>query len=228
MEENITTASHATDESSAATSFPNHKEPTPLFGHRFGLIDGIVVTLCSACIIATQFVCIPWINWALVALCLVGLVSPHVIQKAKISRQFGLNTIYRKFMKMGLSPVFDGNEIVWEFHGKKNAIRIHNECQVQIYREYPAPMEVIGKFESAASATMNEVFSAKVGIHREAGTPENIFFSTELLCSSMKEFDRVFAASVGILDAAEERQRVNVQELVSAEKKETRRIGFRY
>jgi len=214
--------------SESASSKTETKEATPLFGHRFGIVDLAVLILGAGCIIANEFIGVRWLRWALVCVCILSLLSPAVIQKAKARSQFGLGSIYRLFKKMGLNPSIDGDEISWEFQGKRNAIRIHNGCQVQIFREYPAPLDVIGKFESAASTTMDEVFSAKVGVHRHGGNPEVIFFSTELLCSSMKEFGKVLTASVGILDAAEERQRMNIQELIASEGKQLPKIGFRY
>lgn len=46
-------------------------------------------------------------------------------------------------------------------------LRLNNGCQLEVSREYPLEPELGHEFECAAVATMNEVFSAKVGVHYE-------------------------------------------------------------
>lgn len=204
---------------------PRKHEPRPLFGHSFGILDYVSFAVALGCTVANRFINRGWLTWALVGVCLAGLATPAIIQKIKMRNTFGLGSILRLFKKMGMNPVADGDEIRWSFQGKENVIRLVNGNQLQICREYPAQPEIISKFSCAATVTMNEIFSAKVGIRERKGL-ENIVFSTEMICSSMKEFTRILPESVCILDAAEDRQRENLKEILNSDKPVQRKIGF--
>lgn len=128
--------------------------------------------------------------------------------------------------KNGHKPVVDEETICWETDGKINSLRIACGCQLEIYREYPIPEEILGKFESAASRTMDEVFMAKIGVRRLPDGNGCIFFAAELFCSSVKELETILPASINILDTAETRQRENLNDIIAAETKPKRRIGF--
>jgi len=193
---------------------------------RYGKTDEIIIALCMAGIITSGILDIVWLRWVLIGFCLLTLPSPVILQKVKERRRLSIMSIYGYFKRMGLNPVMNGDEIRWESQGKMNTMRLANGCQLQVYREYPLQEEILGKFESAASVTMHEVFSAKVGVHRPDGEKGSIFFSTELFCTSIRELGMILPASVGILDTAEERQRLNLGEIISAESKPKRRIGF--
>lgn len=198
----------------------------PLFGHRFGIIDMAVIALCAVCLIGIILVGKAWAAWSLAAVCVMLMLSPEAIQRGRMNRRLTLSSIFIRFRECGLNPVISGDMITWEHDGKKNSVRLVNGCQLQVFREYPFLPEMDGKFESAASATMSEVFSAKIGVHKN-GADSSIYFSTEMLCSSMKDFDRILPATVQILDTAEERQRENLRELLNDDEKPARRIGFR-
>ena len=201
--------------------------PRPLFGHRFGAVDMAVIGLCAACLMGILLINETWLSWSLAGTCVALMFSPEFIQRRRRSRELTLKSIFLKFRKCGLHPVISGDMLTWEHDGKRNSVRLVNGCQLQVFREYPIEADMNGKFETAASATMSEVFSAKVGIHKNDGDGNCIFFSTEMLCSSMKDFDRILPATVQILDTAEDRQRVNLQEILAREKTPAKKIGFR-
>lgn len=195
-------------------------------GHTYGKLDMAIMAFCMAGIIATGVLELSWLRLVIAGICLCALPSPAVVQKIRERRRLSLKAIFEYFRKKGLNPVLNGDEIRWESQGKMNTMRLANGCQLQVYREYPLQEEILGKFESAASVTMDEVFSAKVGVRRPEGDKGSIFFSTELFCTSVKELGMILPASVSILDTAEERQRVNLGEILSADNKPKRKIGF--
>lgn len=199
--------------------------PRPLFGHKFGVIDYIAAALVLAGITANQFIPIGWVRWAVAGACLLCLAFPAIMQRVIIRNQFGLHSIFRLFKKKGLETSIDGDTITLVIGDKKNIIRLGHGNQLMIYREYPLQEEIAGKFASAAPITMSEIFSAKVGIRGDEDE-QNIFFSTEMLCSSLKEFSRILPETVNILDAAEDRQRENIREIANTEKSHARKIGF--
>lgn len=223
-------SSKARELSSPASEKDTTREPKksrPLFGHRFGIIDIAVAALCTGCMVAMNLVSRNWIAWCLASVCILALLTPEIIQRGRMARQLTIGSIFMKFRKCGLNPVISGDMITWERDGKKNSMRLVNGCQLQVFREYPLQPEMNSKFESAASATMGEVFSAKIGVRKSGdGSDSSIFFSTEMLCSSMKDFDRILPATVEILDTAEDRQRENLKVLLEDEDKPARRIGF--
>lgn len=202
----------------------------PLFGHRFGILDYAVTAVCIGCTAGIMLLGDQRIRWVLAALMVLMLFSPSVIQRIVLRHRFGLASIMRAFRKMGISPEIRGNELVWEANGAKNIVRLVKGCQLQICREYASEPELMPKFTTAASATMTQVFSAKVGAYAENEQTLNIYFATEMLCSSVKEFGKIYSASVGILDEAESRQKANLMRLMDEEKaveKKPRKIGFR-
>lgn len=225
MTENQTTIT--SQENSSAPQKPAPQAPRQ---DRIGSKSaGIAFTAAScACVIASQLTDNAWTGWTLAGTGIVLLAVPHIVDAVRRRRHFGLMSIYRSIRNMGLNPEIDGDEISWTADGKTNVIRLHNGCQLQVCREYPAPQDHSGKFEAAAGSTMSEVFSAKVGISHDEDD-NNVFFSTEMLCSSMKEFSRLLPASVAILDLAEDRQKENFLKLMNEEKTATprRRIGYR-
>ena len=202
------------------------KTSISLFGHKFGLVDIIVITIVLACSITNQVIDSRWLGWVLVTICAVCLSLPALIKEVQSRNKFGINEILSQLKKMGLPAVIDGEEIWWESSGKHNVLRLINGCQLQVCREYPTQPEILASFEAAASETMGEVFSAKIGVHKVGDGSGNIFFSTEHLCSSMKDFDKLLSASVSILDTAEERQGVNLSRIMTKNNPERRRIGF--
>lgn len=219
----------ATPEQSPAKAQPAEKRF--LFSHRFGLVDRIVLAICCACIICGLFIGVRWLKWVLSAVSMVCLFGPWIFQDIQTRRHFGLSSIYREVKKMGLNPEYGDKEVKWEYQGKMNIARLQNGCQLQIVREYPSQPGMREKFESAASTTMDEVFSAKVGVRQEEEGAENIFFSTEMFCTSSKEFSRLLPATVRILDTAEDRQGANLRDILKAEMdredvKPSKKIGF--
>ena len=202
------------------------KTSISLFGHKFGLVDLIVIAVVLACSITNQIIDNTWLGWGLVTVCAVCMSLPALIQKVQSRNKFGIYEILSQLKKMGLPAVIDGEEIRWESSGKHNVLRLINGCQLQVCREYPTQPEIVASFEAAASETMGEVFSAKIGIHKIGDGRGSIFFSTEHLCSSMKDFDKLLSASVSILDTAEERQGVNLNRIMTKNNPERRKIGF--
>lgn len=195
-------------------------------GHFYSKLDMAVMSFCMVGIITTGILEVSWLRWVIAIACILALPSPAIVQKVRERRRLSLRAIFDYFRKKGLNPVLNGDELRWESQGKMNIMRLANGCQLQVYREYPLQEEILGKFESAASVTMDEVFSAKVGVRRPEGDKGSIFFSTELFCTSVKELGLILPASVSILDTAEERQRVNLGEILSADSKPKRKIGF--
>ena len=203
-----------------------HEKNRPLFGHRFGILDYIVFAVVFAGIVANQLVPAGWVRWIIAGACMAALAVPAVVQKIKVRNQFSLMTIFRLFKKMGLNPSLEGDSIAWILGDKRNTIRIWNGNQMQVSREYPLKEDIAAPFTMAATETMNEIFSAKVGVRRN-DEDDNIFFATEMFCSSMKEFSRILPETVSILDAAEDRQRRNLHEVIEAEKQfRKKKIGF--
>lgn len=230
--------SHSSNKGLAIETFPAkipetaqpEKKPRNIPRHRFGSVDVACIVVCIGCLLTNEFTCISALHYTLIGVCVLSLFVPAAIQFIRGRNQFGINAIYNQFQRQGLNPMIKGNTIHWIFQGKMHFLRLNNGCQLQVFREYPLEPEIGLQFECAAVATMNEVFSAKVGVHHEDEKTGNIYFSTEMLCSSMKEFGRILPETVGILDAAEERQKENLRELLEEEKrvneKSRRKIGF--
>lgn len=216
-------ATNMSDQRSLNATVPQEK---PVSRHHYSKYELAVMALCIAGMVAEGVIDLVWLRWTVAGVCLIALPSPLVIQMVKDRRRLSLKSIFAYFRKHGITPVISGEEIRWESKGKMNVMRIANGCQLQVYREYPLQEEISGMFESAASITMEEVFSAKVGVRRPEGSSGSIFFATELFCSSVKELGMILPASVDILDIAEERQRANLGEILSAENKPKKKIGF--
>lgn len=197
-------------------------------GHTYGMVDIAVIAFCMAGIVATGLLSSSWARWIVIGLCLLALPSPAVIQKIKERRRLNRASILACFHKLGITPVIEGNVVRWTSQGKSNAMRIASGCQVQISREYPLQEDILGMFESAALITMDEVFSAKVKVNRAEGGTGSFVFYTELICPSAKELGMILPASANILDTAEERQSLHLGEIISAQNKPKKRIGFQY
>lgn len=205
-------------------SSPTPSTPSvPLFGHRFGLIDMIAFVLSASLIVLSQVFSASSIRWILSGSAIAALLLPGIIQRIQMKNAFGIGAIYARFKRMNLNPEIEGNEIRWKVGEIVHVLRIFGRGQLQFCREYPANPANSKAFAAAANTTMSQIFSAKVGVKDEG---ENIFFATEMLCSSIKEFDKLFPACESILDAAEERQRVNFKEVMEASKGTQRKIGF--
>lgn len=230
--------SHFSNKGLAIETFPAknpestqpEKRPRKIPRHNFGSVDALCIAVCIGCLLVNEFICNSALHYILIGICVFFLFVPAAIQFIRVRNHFGITSIYHLFRKQGLNPRIEGNTIHWLFQGKMHSLRLNNGCQLQVSREYPLEPEIGIQFECAAVATMNEVFSAKVGVHHEDEKNGNIYFSTEMLCSSMKEFGKILPATVGILDAAEERQRENLRELLEQEEKVNekgrRKIGF--
>lgn len=210
------------EKESASTPMPS-SPAVPLFGHRFGVIDMIAFVFSASLIILSQVFSSSIIRWILSGSAIAVLLVPGVIQRIQMKNAFGIGAIYARFKRMNLNPEIDGNEIRWKVGEIVHVLRVFGHGQLQFCREYPANPANSKAFAAAANTTMSQIFSAKVGVKNEG---ENIFFATEMLCSSIKEFDKLFPACESILDAAEERQRVNFKEVLEASKDSKRKIGF--
>lgn len=210
------------EKESASAAMPSAPS-VPLFGHRFGVIDMIAFVLSASLIVLSQVFSTSILRWILSGSAIAVLLLPGVIQRIQMKNAFGIGAIYARFKKMNLNPEIEGNEIRWKVGEIIHVLRVFGRGQIQFCREYPANPANSKAFAAAANATMSQIFSAKVGVKDEG---ENIFFATEMLCSSIKEFDKLFPACESILDAAEERQRVNFKEVMEANKGPQRKIGF--
>lgn len=222
-------AKETLESSTKTEKAPEQNHVRPMFGHRLGIFDTVIFAACIGCLAGILLTHSMWFKWTLSGTTVLLMLSPFIAQRIALRRKFGLASILRAFRKMGINPELEGNELRWDANGAKNIVRLVNGCQLQICREYVSDPELMPKFTAAASATMTQVFSAKIGAYHENEQTLNIYFATEMLCSSIKEFDKIYSASVDILNEAESRQKANLMRLIDSEKSENnkpKKIGF--
>lgn len=191
-----------------------------------------VETACMAIIvtglIVNLFIRNPLVRISITAICLAAFILPAIAKAIRKHKSIDVMRILEILKMQGFMPVVNGNEIHWLADGKEYILRIHGLCQVEIAREYDIPTEkpVLDCNEKAAAETMKEVYLAKVSVWN-GDESSRLSFSTESLCSTVKEFTTYLPMCLDILDIAESRQRAHIKELQEQGiRLGRRRIGF--
>lgn len=195
---------------------------------------GTVETACMVIIvtglIASLFTRNLLIRTSITAICLAAFIIPAIAKAIRKHNSIDVMKILEILKKQGFMPMVKGDGIHWVTDGKECILRIHGLCQVEIAREYDIPSEkpVLDGNEKAAVETMKEVYLAKVSVWNGDET-SRLSFSTESLCSTVKEFTTYLPMCLKILDLAESRQRTHIKEQRECGiQSERRRIGFEY
>lgn len=192
-----------------------------------GKTDFMIMASAIVCLIVCQF--LPWsfVSWFAIAAGIVAVTLPLVARTVYRNRSFSLELAMEALKEAGLQPIVTDGAIRWCSNGKENIIRVYNGGLLQVSREYPLEKKInLDMNAKAALATTSEVCSVKVGVRRENEEKGCLIFASESLCPSSKVFKQVYSVYLQALDAAEQRQGVNLKELVFKDEKPKRKIGF--